>query len=652
MEEQPPIALTTTDKKKRLAPLLILLIGAILTGCIYGLPDVLAMYLQKHDPKLQGQTFVPFPVRGASALHYDMSFYAGYINSMAHNGASLMGYDIWDPQSGRKDILPVALIALHSQLVKVVGGVDNLFVISSFVLPAVAFVLTFLFLRMFIPQLWLAAAAAIFAMFMNSWPPFVPLILQLKQLATGHWTFSDGHRPLYEFSRIISSQTAYPYLVLTWIAILAAMKDKRWWLTLPAGLLLGGLAYTYFYHASAMGVATVVLLAGLLVSRDRLAAKRVLIIMGVAVLVIVPAGIRYYMTHKAGGQDLVNAGVLLTREAVINKRELLLIALYLLVFRGKGQIFWLLFSCALSIQLCLNIQVVTGYTVEPDHWPNTTGKFLDIFIYAHMISYLWTVWIPRRGIARALQYAVNAFIVGVAAVSVVYATYVHVDSTRRIYPAMTISAAARAAYAAADELNRTAPGVMVAPSQENICYLRIYTNVKVGNAHSWGSLNSTEARRKPLLAAMALLNYPEEDLAADMISRHAQYFTDTIKTPAGLDQNAFERSLFVFRVWKGNIRFKNFPGSWKGLTDKQVQWLQNQSYESERILPESEQAQTLREFRECKADPLGALRAMGVRYLFLGPWERGLPGGKLSMDGLKTVFDNGEYQILEIGPRS
>ena len=625
--------------------------GSILVGGIYFLPNLLAIYWQWRDRTLQGQTFCPFPVRGVSAQHWDQAYYAASTNSMIRDGRSLLSRDMWDPETGKKGFAPAGLVAFSSLLVDLVGGMDAYFVVASFVFPALSFLLTVLLLRMFIKQTWLVICAGLIAMFLNTWPPPWGSAALVQQLLSGDWMYMEGRRPLKEFSRITSSQTAYPYLLLTLMAILAAVRSRSWWKSAPAGCLLGGLAYTYFYHSTTMAAAFCVFLAGMALTRDWDAFKRALLIGGIATVVAVPAIVRFASVYGSSPAGESFKG--LTRSPHISTTDIALLVVYAVVFVGRGRAFWLLFSTALAVQAWLNVQVVTGFTVQSYHWQTTLGNFVTIFLIAHVISRLWLLWQAKAAWARAVRCVVNTGAIALAGLGVVYAAHVHVDVARRICPALTLSSKARQAYARMDEINRSEPGPVAAASLEETFYLRIYTGVKAACPLSWGSSKSDEARRDSVLASLALLGYSSDKLAEDLVSRSAPYWQTYVKGDAGLDRETFERSLFVMRIWKGALRYKGIPGTWAGLTDGQIEWLKGQEYRRRKILTEETKAETLGKYETSLKDPLRGVREAGIRYLFVGPYCRRIAGGKVDLrPGMTEVFSNGEYQIIAIEPQA
>ena len=623
----------------------VLFLGAILAGGVYAMPDVLAMHLQSRLPDAAGYSFCPFPVRGCSAMHFDQAFFAAQINTYSQTGPRLFAGDIWTFQDQRT-IVPAASLQLLAYLVKPVGGMANLYVLASFLLPALSFILTVLFLRMFIPQLWLVVAAAMTVMFLNHFVDVVDLTRFMREgLSGGHWDYFGVRRPLKEFSRIQASQTTYPYLIGMLLALLSALRKEGAWRIVLAGVLLGGTSYIYFYHWTVLAAAVPVLVLGLWVSRNPGMRRRTLAAAGVAAVVALP------LLWRMATSGLASGGVTETtpgRTLVIPWTLLLATGLLVAIVRRRGDAFWLLLSLAIGVAAALNIQLVTGFTVQPIHWTRTAGNFVVIFMLAMTSSAIITSQWPRRWFFE--KRVLKPLAAVLTAVALTHGIWVNAGSALRIYPLMRLSNSAQDTYRAADKACQEDPGVFAASLEDSV-YLRVFTRVPVASGFSWLLDSRTDRQRLlPLLSMLAMLNYPSDDLRRDLELQMDDYYPQLEKSPGGAGPEAFERYTLAARVWgAGCWRHPEFPPSWTGLSDAQVRWLRGHGRSEVWMLPDSVKQETLATYARIKKDPVSQLRKSGVKYVLLCPGAYGLPGVNLeSGKDVSVIFSNRDYQLVKI----
>lgn len=243
-------------------------------------------------------------------------------------------------------------------LTRLTGSVEAVFIAADFFLPAIIFYLLYCLARELRANKGLAIVGSLASMF-------------IYQLLTKINPF-DWVKPMFfNFNRLIPPQFTFIFFLLF---LLSLVKRSVW-----SGIWAGVLAYVYFYHWTAAVV--------ILVLRRR---WRELLIVGV-----ISAPYLYLALIAPADQALrfgrLNGHFL---EPLTTIRYLLIAGLVYwsdLPVKIK-RFFYGLFIAAIGL---MNLQLVTGFTIAPGHWPSSTFEPLVpltlVIIFSRYINKYWPV---------------------------------------------------------------------------------------------------------------------------------------------------------------------------------------------------------------------------------------------------------------------
>lgn len=216
-----------------------------------------------------------------------------------------------------------------------ITSVEAVFILADFILPAVIFLLLYRLIRQLKAEPGLAAVGSLGSLFIYQ------LLTKINPL--------DWLKPtFFNFNRLIPPQLTFVFFL---VFLLALVRSSIW-----SGVWAGVLAYVYFYHWSAAWVI-------LLLKRQ----WRALIIAGFISLPYL------WQASQATLEQQWRFGRIEGHffEPLTTIRYLIVIGL---VYSSRlplaaKKLFYSVFGAAIFL---MNLQLVTGYTIAPGHWPSST----------------------------------------------------------------------------------------------------------------------------------------------------------------------------------------------------------------------------------------------------------------------------------------
>ncbi len=301
-----------------------LLVGlfAFLVGLVFSLHNLIPWF----DARQKGMSFTPF--NGG-----DENIYAAQAVDAA-NGNLFAGDNLRS--------LPFLGPLLLGGAIKIFGSAETVFILADFFLPALIFILLYSLSRKFGAKVEISIIASLGSLFLYQ------LTTKINPL--------DWFQPMFfNFNRLIPPQLTFIFFVLF---LLALYRRSIW-----SGFWAGLLAYIYFYHWSAA-----ILILGIywLMTKDKK------LLAGLMLAGVISAG--YLLTAIRGTlEQQVRFGRLDGRfiEPLTTFRYLLIIGL-VAVSRLSPPVKKFFIAIFLAAAALMNLQLITGYTVAPGHWPSST----------------------------------------------------------------------------------------------------------------------------------------------------------------------------------------------------------------------------------------------------------------------------------------
>ncbi|MBU1085709.1 hypothetical protein KKB06_05165, partial [Patescibacteria group bacterium] len=337
-------------KNKKLIWLVIL---SLIIGIIFSYPNLLGYFSFRSNPDL-----VFTPLNGG-----DENLYATKINQVANLQFNSLSSHL--PWFG-----PIIL----GLFTKLTGSINFTLIISDFLLPIIIFLLIYKLTYLITKHYWGSILASVSAILISPLttkiPPVTPALfnsfINTLTLKTPYFL---------KFSRLVPPQFSFIiftlFLYYFYLTITQTKKITKYYFF--SGLLSGLLAYTYFYEWSA---SIVILFLGLVFSKP----KRLKLFKGLILAVIIATPCLYLSIFKPHVDKALMFGQINGRfiESLTTLRYGL-ISLFIFI-AAKRNLKPFLLSLTLAPVILLNQQLITGFTINPGHWPDSVFEPLMLII--------------------------------------------------------------------------------------------------------------------------------------------------------------------------------------------------------------------------------------------------------------------------------
>jgi len=289
-------------------------------------------------------------------------------------------------------VLPVLNPMLLGGVSKLFGSIKQGLIISDFIFPTLIFLVIY-FLALEISQRKLLsllfAIVFIFAPGLSLlFPPyaFAHIIELIKSIFP---VFGDAG-PLY-FSRLEYPKLTFFFYGLVLLLTLRALKRKDNKSVFFAGISFGLLFYTYLYDWASFLSALLIMIFFNLIQKNYVQTKRIITIILIGLIVSIPYWVNFWLLHNMPQYDDIVARI--GMEATHSFRLIsvwksyfriafLFIMLSFLSYKDRIK-FNFLAGLLLAYCAVINMQVITGFNPQPDHWHKT--QFLAISLVVFMI---------------------------------------------------------------------------------------------------------------------------------------------------------------------------------------------------------------------------------------------------------------------------
>lgn len=274
-------------------------------------------------------------------------------------------------------------------------------ILATFLFPAIICFLFYLLAMELSGSFKFSVLSALASMFAYYW--FTPNIAAILSLS------SDYLKPALIFSRPISPQFHFiPFLLTLYLIYRSIFAESRYFIVALAGISSGLLFYMSLYYWTFIysGLALMFIIDLARGRRERF--KKYLIIALFSSIISIPFWVSYLKVNQLPYFDEIfrRMGGIYTHRADIPAIEAVFLA-FLIFMRffvpaKKEQLYYLI-SFAGAGLICLNQQVITGKTIQPQHWHLLNNKIIIIFSIFICASFLFRIWERSALLGRLLR---------------------------------------------------------------------------------------------------------------------------------------------------------------------------------------------------------------------------------------------------------
>lgn len=341
----------------------------IMFSVIYGLPHLIMVYYN-------GDLYNPVPVENAGSSSLDEYPYAINLREAIDGHLLVRNAQLIEHKDSVSimDFFPYAFWGIFAMVFNL--NAFHILILLDFLFPALSFLALFLFVHKVLNlDKPLSILVSVLILVFNS---FVHLATVILTLDLKYFDFTKSIDVFSTISRYPSPEFTFIILLGGLAALYCTFKKDDAKYPLAAAVAGTALTYSYLIYSSFFWMTVAVFSLTMMLTNIknlRKTAVRAASIIVPAALLCVPYVLNYLSLSKTPAYaDLLSRLILLKGRIIYSQLahvafSLALIAiLYLLIFKRDKPKFYFLSSIMLAAIIISNVQIVLGYTIQPDHW--------------------------------------------------------------------------------------------------------------------------------------------------------------------------------------------------------------------------------------------------------------------------------------------
>ena len=336
------------------------------------------------------ENYSVIPISGHIGNMSDMTGFA----SLIERGHSITTGDLFTKEfENTSGITPNISIFIIKSFSFLFGGIRNAFIILNFLMPMIYIFLIFIFFRIVLKINYTSSLLAGVLMLTLTDITNSVFNFHFNNIFNAFFNFAGGKYQYSYFGRLPHIQISFVFILLFLMIFTLSILKRKIILFVTAGLLYGLLFYVYFYY---WVYVTIFLGVFIFISLFRKNKKDL-----IGSIVVLFTGIAigsYYMYLYVHLHSLpvykdyiLKLGIICIRS--LEKKSIveaaMAIAAIIMIRKGKLKtIDYIIISFISAIAFAMNIQLVTGYTIEPEHFRITVWTpFFILFSVYYLSSY-------------------------------------------------------------------------------------------------------------------------------------------------------------------------------------------------------------------------------------------------------------------------
>ncbi len=398
-------------------------LGAVIVSVIVGL-----IYMSHHF-------FIPLMINADQGTYYpiterlyldEATFYGPRANA-AYFGQWVIG----DINTAEHRGGPAAMSLLNplvmGNLGKALGSLKNGIIVSDIIFPIVIFLLVYAIALEFTGRRLPSLVFASVFIFAPKFGMYIPPLssVHIHELIAMALPFLSPDQPLY-FSQFEEPKLTFPFFALAFLLCFRAFKNPSRKKNILAGISFGLLFYTYFYDWTSFLISMVFLVSILFMNfGDRKRVCSVASVIGVGALVSSYYWINFLrilmvshakeITDRAGKEISHSLRIATVWKSYV--RNLALIGLLISCAKKRKRILpdFAIFLTAflLNYFVTVNVQIITGFNLQPDHWYRT--QFFIVALAVFLLALWFYDFYLRRYVGRMARISAVAGIIYILA---------------------------------------------------------------------------------------------------------------------------------------------------------------------------------------------------------------------------------------------
>ncbi len=539
----------------------IVLIFALLCGILFSLPSIL-MPVMRNDA-----LYTPLVVKGVNAYTYDQTMYASSIRDVVDGHYVVRDPVLYESKGNASILIPIFPAVFLGVMSILLGSVQMTYVVGSFIFPLISFLLVYFLFHMASKSRDAAILAALFVMIGFNFvltPPLTPQNIQ----------FHVNEAILYPINainylnRLPAIQFVFVELMIAVILMYLMMERKSAKYAVLCGISIGVLFYSYTYYWVGLAMSGGLLFLWALYRKDMYIVKSIAIVAVVAAAISLPYWVDLLSFASTPEYFDVGSRVGMTERfsglhPILTLKYAVFLAIFAYFVKKRDNFFRLAASVLISGIVALNIQLITGFSVQPEHYDfaflGPLSAMLLVYIFVQISSGSYRISPFLRSNSRKI------FILFATAL-LAFGLYSHTAYSMNAYKSFGLSTEYREAY---DWLNNNTErdSVVATMSTEQNLLLTVYTHNNVFIPNGFLSPVSDEETLDRLFTVYKIFNVTPEYLSWLMDNEKSMSeYTGVDIYPRKFNVSLFEKtywSLYPFHAkftMDGDLLQSELPG--------------------------------------------------------------------------------------------
>ena len=355
-----------------------LIIVAITIGSAFFIQNIIIIN------KVGGDNYSVIPLKGHIGHMTDMS---GFASSAMRVNSITIG-DLYTKEFAKyKGIKPGICFLIQKLRIFMTGNFLSAYISLNFLMPILYILLIFFFLYKILCVNYILSIAG--AVSVLSLSDIINNIFNLHFTNFIHsfFDFANGNYQFGYFARIPFAQLSFFFLIAFMIIFTYSILNRKFKLSIVAGISYGVLFYVYFYYWTYISVFLIIYLIISIVKRNNDYIKFIMTVIVIGLLIGLYYIVNYltFQNYDFASEYIRKMGVVFGRS--VEKKSiveiLVIISLIIFILKGKlKKIDIIIISFISAIVPLMSIQLITGYTLESEHFRLTVWTpFLIIFFF-------------------------------------------------------------------------------------------------------------------------------------------------------------------------------------------------------------------------------------------------------------------------------
>jgi len=340
---------------------------ALIVGLLYLAPHIYFSYTSKYYNPLSTQV---------GNLHIDEALYAAGIMEVLEGRLVPSDLNVYEHKGNIFFFDPLPFIIMSAPALLI--GIKNTIVLSYFVFSIAAFLLFYYLSFLFLKNKQLSVISGLVLLFFHQL--FVPPRISLAEIYN-HLTanlLNLGEKPISLFlARFVQPQVSIIFYFLTIILLYLSLKKNKLIYYILTGLCFALTFYSYFYYWTYLLVflTLVFLLSAFKKQTDKIKGLLVSIFLGIFLAIPYFINLIKVKSFEITARTAIEIGHFIE---TISLFYFLLYGLFYFICKKKDENFRLFSLLYFSGIVCLNIQLLFGFTIQNNHW--NSRAIIPVFI--------------------------------------------------------------------------------------------------------------------------------------------------------------------------------------------------------------------------------------------------------------------------------